>query len=116
MSDNENTFVPFIDLKKAFDFVDNLLMYRLLLANIDGKMYKSIKDLYCETYSCVKVNNLQTDWFQSMTGVRQRDNLSPPLFNIFMNDLIVSIKSTNLGVKVDDKTANIFTYALLAST
>ena len=39
-----SVFATFIDLKKAFDFVDrDLLLYKLLLLNIDGKIYNSIK-------------------------------------------------------------------------
>ena len=41
---NTTVFAAFIDLQKAFDFVDrNMLLYKLLLSNINGKMYDSIK-------------------------------------------------------------------------
>ena len=47
---NISTFVAFIDLEKAFDWVDrSLLQYRLLDNNIDGKMYKLIKRMYTNT-------------------------------------------------------------------
>jgi hypothetical protein len=121
LHEKSSTFVAFIDLKKAFDFVDRqLLMYRLLLAGIDDKMYKSIRELYSSTLSCVKVNHLQTEWFEAKSGVRQGDSLSPTLFNIFINNLIVKVKNTGIGVKVGEKICNIFLYAddiaLMAST
>ena len=43
---NASVFMAFIDLKKAFDFVDrNMLLYKLLQTNINGKMYDSIKNI-----------------------------------------------------------------------
>ena len=43
-------FTPFIDLKKAFDWVDrDLLMYRLLTYGINGKIYNAVKSMYQNT-------------------------------------------------------------------
>jgi len=109
---NEDTYAAFIDLKKAFDFVNrDLLLYRLLLAGIDGNMYQSIKSIYANTLNSIKVNEHQTRWFEAKTGVRQGDNLSPTLFNIFINDLIVNIKETNIGINIHGTMYNIFMYA-----
>jgi len=48
---NPNVIASFIDLKKAFDFVDrDMLLYKLLLNTIDGKLYNSIKSLYVQIY------------------------------------------------------------------
>ena len=42
----KDTFLAFIDYKKAFDSVDqNLLMFKLYKAGIRGKMYKSISSM-----------------------------------------------------------------------
>ena len=97
------TFSAFIDFQKAFDWIDrNLLFYKLLMNNVDGKMYKAIKTLYSGTESAVKVNNLMTDWFQCTSGVRQGDNLSTTLFSIFINDLAQDIKNLNAGIHLAD--------------
>ena len=70
-----STFVTFIDLKKAFDYVNrDSLMYKLLVNGVDGKMYNSIKAMYHNTNACVKINSLYTDWFETNIGVRQGDN------------------------------------------
>lgn len=53
------SFWIFIDLQKAFVFVDrNILLYKLLSNNIDGKFYKSIKAILSDTSSCVKINGM----------------------------------------------------------
>ena len=86
---SKNTFACFIDMQKAFDWVDrNLLFYRLLLYNITGKIYQAIKVMYHNTQSFIQLNKSFTNWFQVLNGVKQGDNLSPALFGLFINDLV----------------------------
>ena len=100
-----DTFAAFIDLEKAFDCVDReLLLYRLLLYNIDGKIYRAVKNLYSNTTSCIRLNNLYTPFFEIDSGVRQGDTLSPTLFSLYLNDLVKEINNLNLGIKVDNNT------------
>ena len=85
LSKSKSVFASFIDLEKAFDWVDrDLLFYRLLTYGITGKIYKEIKSLYNNTFSldfpCVCVNNWMTGWFGVSSGVKQGDNLSPTYF------------------------------------
>lgn len=73
---NQNVFSAFIDLKKCFDFIDrDMMLYKLLLNNIDGKIYNSVKSIYQHTNSCVRINNKLTNWFDCRTGVKQGDNV-----------------------------------------
>ena len=109
---NLSTYAAFIDMKKAFDFVNrDLLLYKLLKNNIDGHMYNAIKALYQNTSACVQINEHFTNWFPTLCGVRQGDNLSPTLFSLFLNDLAVELKSLNSGVKVGNTGICILLYA-----
>ena len=99
-------------MEKVFDRIDrNLLMFRLLQFNIDGKMYKAIQNLYWYTESCIRVNDMLSEWFPVCYGVRQGDNLSPTLFSLFANDLAIEIKNMNLGLKVGNRLVSILLYA-----
>ena len=109
---NKSVFCAFIDLEKAFDWVDrDLLLYTLLNYNIDGKLYYAIKAMYTKTLSCIKINNFLTNWFEVNTGVKQGDTLSPTLFAIYINDLAMEIKNLSLGININDTIVSILLYA-----
>ena len=107
------TFAAFLDMEKAFDKVDrNLLLLRLLQYGIDDKMYCSIKNLYVDNIARVKVNNLFTDFLLTVSsGVQQGDNLSPALFNLYINELAIELKKMNYGVDIGGKKVCLLIYA-----
>ena len=107
------TFLSFIDYKKAFDSVDrNLLLYKLSQLGITGNIYNAISSMYSNPKSRIILNDYETDYFNCPIGVKQGDCLSPTLFAIFINDLASEIKATNIGVNIDnDLMINILLYA-----
>ena len=103
LTKNKPTFAAFIDLSKAFDSINrDLLFHKLLVNNINGHFYFAVKALYDRTQSCVNLKTVVTDWFNTYSGVRQGDNLSPTLFNLFMNDLAKELNLLKLGISLDD--------------
>jgi hypothetical protein len=63
-----------VDFEKAFDKVwRDGLWCKLLLNNINGKMY----NMYQNIKSRIVYNNAVSDFFDCNTGVRQGENLSP---------------------------------------
>jgi len=75
-------------MKKAFDSVwRDGLFYNLLHYGIDGKFFNVLKSMYSDVNYAVRVENGLSDSFVSTCGVRQGCNLSPLLFNLFINDL-----------------------------
>lgn len=65
----KSTFCCFIDMQKAFDFVNrDLLFYCLLNNNVDGKLYNCIKALYSNPMASVKLGNYYTEWFDINSG------------------------------------------------
>ena len=88
-----------------------MLLYKLLLNKVDGKLYNSIKSIYASSTSCIRINNKLTDWFDCKNGVKQGDNLSPTLFSVFVNDLISEVNDMHLGVNLGDENISILLYA-----
>ena len=98
----KDTFLAFIDYKKAFDSVDrNLLLYKLAKIGINGRIYFAISSLYSNPRSRVILNDYETEYFDCPIGVKQGDNLSPTLFAIFINDLASEIKESNIGIDLN---------------
>ena len=50
--------------------------------------------MYAKSRSCVRVDDLVTDFFNINVGVKQGDNLSPTLFKLFINDLPQYLENT----------------------
>ena len=107
-----DTFAAFIDLRKAFDLVHrDLMLYKMQQNGIDGKFYFITKSLYCDTQACVQLNDLKTEWFNTQLGVRQGDNMSPTLFSIYINDLIVELKNMKCGININGENVCSLLYA-----
>ena len=78
----------FVDLHKAFDSIWRTGMFwKLNKYGINGKFYNLIKSMYENVNYSVKTDIGITDTFISHLGVKQGCNLSPTLFNIYLNDL-----------------------------
>ena len=108
----QDTFLCFIDFKKAFDSVDRtLLLYKLSQIGITGNIYRAVAAMYSNPQSRVVLNDYETDYFDCPIGVKQGDCLSPTLFAIFINDLAQEIKNSNVGLVLDVTRVGILLYA-----
>ena len=87
------------------------MLYKLLLNNIDGTIYTSVKSIYSETVAAVRVNQKMTDWFYRHSGVKKGDNCSPTLFSTFVNDFVREINDLGLGITVNDAKVSVLSYA-----
>lgn len=106
------TFCAFIDFSKAYDFINrDKLWKRLNEIGVAGNMWRAVKSIYSSVSSCIRVNSFKTDWFDVNCGLRQGCILSPLLFNLYINDLTIFLKSLNIGVNVDNDCIGILLYA-----
>ena len=91
----------FIDYQKAFDSVDmSLLWQKLVSYNINGKLLTVIRQMYNRAKSCIKKDNIISEYFLCNIGVRQGDTLSPLLFALFINDFNQYISTAYRGLNI----------------
>jgi hypothetical protein len=82
---HKRLYCCFVDYKKAFDSVNRVELWKKILsANINGRIFTVIFNLYQNAKSCVSLESNITNFFPCNTGVRQGENLSPILFAIFL--------------------------------
>ena len=81
-------YLCFIDLKSAFDTVwTDGLLYKLTKLQASTRFIGLIKNMYSKLTARVKVTQGLTESFPVTVGTRQGCNLSPPLFNCYINEL-----------------------------
>nr|XP_027206803.1 uncharacterized protein LOC113800258 [Penaeus vannamei] len=80
----------FIDFKKAFDRVwRKALWYTMKKHNISFHLVHLIEALYDEATNAVISDGRALKWFRTTVGVRQRCILSPMLFNLFLEQIML---------------------------
>ena len=68
--------------------------------------------LYSNPRSRVVLNDYETEYFDCPMGVKQGDTLSPTLFAVYINDLALHLKESNIGIELDETTlVNVLCYA-----
>merc|ERR1711994_1087705 len=98
--------------KKAFDSIwRNGLWVKLWHMGIKGKFWRVIKYFYRKTCLKIRINGKFSEEFQSEKGVKQGGVLSPILFSLFINELIMEIKKAEMGIKLKDTLIAILLYA-----
>ena len=108
----KNTYLCFVDLKKAYDSVWREGLFRRMVDDgVPGKLLSLVKRWYKNVTVRVRVNDVESAWFESKVGVRQGDTLSPLLFNIFINGIVDKVKESGLGVKIGRETLSVLLFA-----
>lgn len=61
--------------------------------------------------NAVRLNGECGRWFATENGVKQGDNLSPSLFSVYINDLLIELQSSGIEVKLMNVKLNVLAYA-----
>ena len=108
-NNNTNCLITLIDASKAFDRVNYLKLFDLLLKrNICPFYARFLLNLYINQKLRVKWNSSVTDCCKVSNGVKQDGVLSPILFNVYMDELLSKLKNCGCGCYI----GNVFVGAL----
>ena len=69
---------------------------------VRGKVWRVIKQMYEFSRSAVFLEGEKSDAFSLEQGVAQGCSLSPILFSVFINDLLIDVEKAGLGVQLNN--------------
>ena len=94
-----SVFSCYVDASKAFDKVNIVKMFRLLLKRkIPAYILNVLLYLYEKQQIRCRWGTVTSEYFTVTNGVRQGAILSPLLFNIYMDELLMKLKSSGKAV------------------
>ena len=109
---NKPVYSCFVDFSKAFDSVDRTaLLYKLGTAGITGNILKVISNMYNDSTLRLKCNGEFSVPIPCKIGVKQGCNLSPLLFNLFINDIHSIFGPASKAVDINGKMFNSLSFA-----
>ena len=110
----KNIYFCFVDYAKAFDWVDNNKLWKILKEiGIPDHLTCLLRNLYAGQEETVRTGHGTTDWFQIGKGVHQGYILSPYLFNLYAEYIMrnAGLEEAHAGIKIAGRNINNLRYA-----
>ena len=108
----QNSYICFIDYKKAFDRVRHKRLFKILKdVGLDEKDQRIIYNLYHLQKGAIKLTNGLTEWTEINRGVRQGCVMSPDFFNLYSEHILRRLEESNDGVTINGVCINNIRYA-----
>ena len=105
-------FLCFIDAKSAFDRVSYKKLFTLLCCRGCPKyVILLLFNWYSLTKIHVKWGNCKSSAFKMNNGIKQGSCISPYLFCLYVDELNIELKRSNIGCHVADVCTNNFSFA-----
>lgn len=105
-------FLAFLDIQKAYDRVWRPGLWKKLWdKGIRGRMWHMLRALYGKVSNQAVAGGAVSASYELALGLKQGCVLSPLLFNVFIDDLIVEVKALKLGVSVGNVHVSLLLFA-----
>jgi len=97
-SNKSSVFCSFLDATKAFDRIQYCKLFRLLVKRgLPACIVRILINLYTGNMVRVLWAGLTSDYFTALNGVKQGGVISPILFCIYIDDLLIRLKESGFG-------------------
>ena len=100
-SRKKKAYTAYLDVRKAFDTVWHDGLFLKLLFGFPRYIWSILRNWYSHNTSAVLWNSSISHPFPIHQGVRQGAVLSPLLYSIFVNDLLLHLSSSGHGTSVN---------------
>ena len=101
-----------LDASKAFDRIEYVRLFTLLrLRNMCPLVLRLIINMYISQRMQVRFGTAMSSHFSISNGVKQGGVLSPILFTIYIDNLIIQLRKFNIGCKIGNSFLGVFGYA-----
>ena len=100
---NSNVYCCLLDTSKAFDKINyGRLVSTLLQRNVNVYCIRLIVDSYVRLISRVSWGDHISQYFELSNGVKQGGVLSPIIFNIYIDKLLLELKGSGYGCHINN--------------
>ena len=97
-SKGKDTYGFFLDFSKAFDTCNHkCLEFKLRKLKVGNTLLRAIKRLYKNATAVASVNGCNSKEFPLKVGTAQGCPLSPTLFDVYINDLVLKLERSKHG-------------------
>ena len=113
-SSRKNIYFCFIDYTKAFHCVDHNKLWKILQEmGMPEHLTCLLRNLYAGQEATVRTGYVTTDWFRIGKGACQGCILSPCLFNLYAEFIMLNgrLDESQPGIKIAGRNINNLTYA-----
>ncbi len=100
-----------LDAEKCFDNIWHDALFYKLSGAIPTSHWMFLYRWYTNLRVCVRWNGSTSNAFSVTRGMRQGSVLSPYFFNIFLDDLLTELASSDTGLRIGQSNYNSFAYA-----
>ena len=112
MRHGTNPIMTLLDCSKAFDMCKYSIMFNKLLAKgLPAVVVRVLIVVYEKQFAWVRWGEAKSEVFPIVNGTRQGSVLSPTLFSIYMDEILVNLRKLGVGCYVGEVFMGAISYA-----